>query len=332
MNDPFTIPDIDRLLAALHHTKGDRVPNFEIIFNSRFCDQMLGPANKGRSFWEMPPEDAVSLAQLVGQDAIVCSLATAFPPEGSVLSMAELRPFLAQPPDREAVRRKLRSCHRAVKGTKVGVAVRLTGPMTAVYMSTGPIAIQSFMLHLYDQPEMISAFMDKVVELTLAIIETAKPENFDLFYIGDDLCDNSGYLISPAMVAEIWAPRYRKIIDAAHACGKPVINHCCGKQAPLLPYLIEWGVEATHPLQSGANDIFAVKRQYGDKITLVGNIAVATLSFGTREEVIAETREKLAKLGTDGGYVACSDHSIIDSVQPENFLAMVETVHRFGRY
>ncbi len=332
MTDPFTIPDIDRLLAALHHVKGDRVPNFEIIFNSRFCNEILGEANDGRSFWDMPPEDAVSLVQMIGQDAIVCSLATAFPPEGSVLSMAELRPFLAQPLDRRKFCQKLRSYRRATKGTKVGVAVRLPGPMTAVYMATGPIPIQSFMLHLYDQPEMINAFMDKVVELTLQIIETVKPENFDFFYIGDDLCDNSGYLISPAMVDEIWAPRYRKIIDAAHDCGKPVINHCCGKQTPLLPYLIGWGVEATHPLQSGANDIFEVKRQYGDKITLVGNIAVDTLSFGSRQQVIAETREKLAKLGTDGGYVACSDHSIIDSVQPENFLAMVETVHRFGRY
>ena len=59
------------------------------------------------------------------------------------------------------------------------------------------------------------------------------------------------------------------------------------------------------------------------------------LSFyqiGTTDEVRAETREHIERLSTDGGYVVCSSHSIIDSVIPENYLAMVDETHRVGVY
>ncbi len=107
--------------------------------------------------------------------------------------------------------------------------------------------------------------------------------------------------------------------------------HCCGKQAAILPYLVEWGVNAVHPLQPNANDIYAVQAEYGDKLTLVGNIDVAgVLTYGTPAEVRASVKEHIERLGGRGGYVVCSSHSIIDCVPPENYLAMVEATREYG--
>jgi uroporphyrinogen-III decarboxylase len=197
-------------------------------------------------------------------------------------------------------------------------------------MACGPIPIQSFMLYLYDKPDLIAAMMERFVDYSLSIIAAIKKSDFQFYYIGDDLSSTTGPLISPDMIAQVWAPQYERIIRAAQETGKPIVNHCCGDQSPVLPYLLDWGVEATHPLQPGANDIYAVREQYGNRITLIGNMDIAkALSFGTEEEVAEETMEHIQRLGKDGSYVVCSSHSIIDSVIPENFLAMVRTAMEY---
>ena len=91
--------------------------------------------------------------------------------------------------------------------------------------------------------------------------------------------------------------------------------------------------ELRNRIEEMENDIYEIKAQYGDKITLVGNIDVASvLSFGTPTEVRESTREHIERLGADGGYVVCSSHSIIDSVPPENYTAMIEATKEFGTY
>ena len=82
-----------------------------------------------------------------------------------------------------------------------------------------------------------------------------------------------------------------------------------------------------------ANDIYEIHQERGDDLTLVGNIDVAgPLSFGTAEGVRQEVREHIDRLASGGGYVACSSHSIIDSVIPENFMAMCDETHKYGIY
>jgi len=317
--------DIKRLLAAIKGGKADRTPNFEIWIGPRTIAHVFGKNDYAADFWSMPPAEAVELAKRIGQDAIVCSLAPALPPDGSILSEADLAAWAAKSPDLEGMRSKLKSYIAATEGTGLGVVLRIGGPLTQTYMSCGPIPIQSFMLMLYDQPELIDACMKLYSSWTLQMIEGVKDLPFHLFYIGDDLCDNSGPMIHPNMIAQVWAPVYKRIIAAARASARPVICHCCGKQDPVIPYWLEWGVEACHPLQSGANDIYAFKRKYAGRICPVGNISVGLLSSGTPAQVREDARRHIDELGLAGGYVLCSDHSIVDSVIPENFMAMIET-------
>jgi uroporphyrinogen decarboxylase len=319
--------NIARLLAALRHEKLDRVPNFEVLIDARTCTHILGPRGKPR-LWHMPPEDAVELVQAVGQDAIPCKLAYMLG-DASVSSHDDLD--AAEAPDPSCHVERLQRYADAVAGTDVGVCVCLSGPFTLSYMTAGPISIQSFMYMLYDAPDLVERMMDHYTDYFVGLIETIAEMPFDFFYIGDDIGGTSGSMFSPEHMARFWAPRMEKYIQAAHAVERPVMFHCCGDESTVLPYLAQWGVEAIHPLQPVANDIYAVHEQYGDKLTLVGNINVAgVLSYGTPEEVRQDTGEHIERLAGDGGYVVCSSHSIIDCVPPENYLAMVEATHEFG--
>jgi uroporphyrinogen-III decarboxylase len=209
----------------------------------------------------------------------------------------------------------------------------LSGPLTLTYLALGPVSIESFMYLLYDERELVERLLDVFLDYHLRLLAAIRELPYHFHYIGDDLCSTTGPLISPNEIEGLWAPRMGRLVEAALSTDRPVIIHCCGMQAPILPYVVKWGVNAVHPLQPGANDIYAVKREYGDRLTLIGNMDIAgVLLNGTPEQVRADTREHIERLAGDGGYVVCSSHSIIDSVPVENYLAMVGAAVEFGRY
>ncbi len=324
--------DKRRLVAALNHERFDRVPNFEVLLDGRATRHILNLPASGDtiSSWTLSPEQAVKLMQSVGQDAVVCSLTWPGAAEGTIVTSADFQKVT--PPDPAAARETMAPYLQAVEGTKMGLCARLSGPLTLAYMAAGPVPIESFMYMLYDDMALVEGMMDVFLEYHLGVIAAIADLPFDFFYIGDDVSSTTGPLISPRHIKEIWAPRAARLVAGAKSIGKPVVFHCCGMQEPILPYLLDWGVNAVHPIQPGANDIYAIKKRYGSNLTLVGNIDIADeLSFGSKEDTRRSVRKHIDALA-DGSYVVCSSHSIIDSVQPENYLAMCDETHRYGGY
>jgi len=322
-------PRIERLLAALHHEKLDRVPNLEATLNAPACSALLG-RSVDCGFWDLSPADAVRVSQRAAQDAVYCSLTWGVE-SGTIRSAEDVEAI--RPPDPQLARQKLRTYLDAVAGTEMGVIARISAGFTLTYMAIGPIPIQSFMLELYDRPEMVERLMDIFVDYHVAVIDAIRDLPYHLYYIGDDISSTAGPLVSPDVLERLWAPKAERLVRAALDTGRPVIFHCCGMLSPILPYLARWGVNAVHPIQPVANDIYAIHQEYGERLTLIGNMDVAgVLTFGTPDEVREDTREHIERLAGDGGYVVCSSHSIIDSVPPANYLAMVQAAQEFGRY
>ena len=223
--------DIRRLLAALNHEKGDRVPNFEIIIDNRATRHILGlpPGDERITLWTLPPKEAVRLARAVGQDAVPCSLTWTACEDGSILTHEDAD-RITVPDPRDAVA-KLQSYLDAAKGTGVGVCARLSGPLTLTYMALGPVPIQSFMYLLYDNRSLVERMMDMYLDYHLRLIEAIRHLPYHLYYIGDDVSSTTGPMISPKDIAALWAPRTERLIRAALGTGRPIIFHCCGQQA-----------------------------------------------------------------------------------------------------
>jgi uroporphyrinogen decarboxylase len=321
-------PDIERFLAALWREPADTVPNFEIVIDSRSLSHILGTPTS-ENLWSIAPEKRVEAVTAVGQDVIPCPLHAGIP-DGSLQSEADVEAL--QFPAPSEARRRVQACLDAVSGTGIGVCTCITGPLTAAYMAWGPVPIESFMYLLYDNEPLAARLMDRFTEHYRAVLDAVADMPLHVHYIGDDVGGSAGPLVSPSHMSDLWAPRARSLVDLAHASGKPVLFHCCGDQSAILPYLVEWGVEAVNPLQPPVNDIYAVHEQYGDRLCLVGNVdAGGVLTFGSPDDVRKDTREHLERLAGDAGYVCGSSHSIIDSVPPENYLAMVETIHDYKR-
>jgi uroporphyrinogen decarboxylase len=96
---------------------------------------------------------------------------------------------------------------------------------------------------------------------------------------------------------------------------------------------IEIGFDGFHPVQPQCMDIGEVKAYLQGKMAVLGNIDCRTLLVtGTPEEVRETVKETISIAAPGGGYIMTSSNSVHPGCKPENYMAMVETLHEFGKY
>jgi len=327
-HDPRT-PNIERLVGAMRRQKTDRVPNFEDMIMARGTSAILGkPCSDNRS---LPIEDAIELARRTGQDAVM-RMGDSLPyVEGLFCDWSDIERW--RPPDYSDFRTTLEGDCRALAGTGIGLGLNLCGPFFIMYLAAGPVPIQSFMLKLHDDLPFVERLLDLQLRDQMRKLEMVMDLPISFFSIADDTCDNKGFMCHPDLMDRVWAPRIKKLVDLVQQKHVPVHWHCCGKLDGVLPYLVRWGIDCVQPVQPACNDIYALKQQYGDRISFRGNINIeGVLAFGTPGEVKADVREHIERLAGDGGYIVASSHSVTDAIPPENYWAMVEATWEFGAY
>ena len=103
---------------------------------------------------------------------------------------------------------------------------------------------------------------------------------------------------------------------------------------PIIDMIMETGIDGLNPIEPAAGmDIGYVKRKYGDRVCIVGNIDCGELlSRRPVGEVIAAVKKCIAEAAPGGGFMISSSNSIHSSVRPENYRAMVETAKAIGSY
>jgi uroporphyrinogen decarboxylase len=79
-------------------------------------------------------------------------------------------------------------------------------------------------------------------------------------------------------------------------------------------------------------DIRAMKRDYGDRICLFGNVDLNILGLGTPEDVDREVYELIRDVGPGGGYILTSGNSMASYLKPECVMAMSAAAKKYGGY
>jgi uroporphyrinogen-III decarboxylase len=106
-----------------------------------------------------------------------------------------------------------------------------------------------------------------------------------------------------------------------------IAYHTDGYVIPIIPDLIEIGLDVLNPIQPASMDPAEVKTKYGKELCFWGTIdEQKTLPFGTPEDVANEVRHRLDTIGRDGGLIIGPTHSVQLDTPPENFWAMVDTI------
>ncbi len=139
--------------------------------------------------------------------------------------------------------------------------------------------------------------------------------------------------MSPQMYKEIIQPSHKRLFDYWHSKGLKNIVHSCGYVAPLVPSMIEAGMDCLQAMEVKAGmDLVELKKNFGDKIAFMGGMDVRPMVSNDRDAIVAELKKKLPAAMAGGGYTLQSDHSIPPQVEYETYKFFVETGLEMGKY
>lgn len=153
------------------------------------------------------------------------------------------------------------------------------------------------------------------------------------------LCGASGSLVfqSPKIFRELALPVLKHVTALAFEMGIPTHVHSCGPEK----LLVKIAAEETHltvidPLEippMGDCDLAELKRRYGDKIVLKGNLHTTEVMLrGSVEDVIAASKKAIDDAGAGGGFILSTGDQCGRDTPDANLFAMVETARTYGRY
>lgn len=185
------------------------------------------------------------------------------------------------------------------------------------------------------QPEWLHDVFDAYTRFLIGMFELARAGGLecDGAFVYGDIAYKNGPFMSPRHYREFVQPYHRRLFDAFHARGMPVIFHSDGDVRPILDDLLDTGVDCINPLESRAGmDVRELAPRYGDRLSLCGNIDVTVLATNDRERIRAELESKLGAAMPRAGYLYHSDHSIPPGVRLDTYRFVLDEVRRIGRY
>ena len=156
----------------------------------------------------------------------------------------------------------------------------------------------------------------------------------DVVLFGDDLGSQQGPMISPDMYRRCLKPFHAKLWRRAKELADVNIQlHCCGGIEPLLPDLIDAGLDAVNPVQITCDRMepMHLKQTFGDRLTFWGGGCDTRhmLTNGTPSEIREHIQTLLETWMPHGGFVFQQVHNIQANVPPENIVAMFDTIAEY---
>jgi uroporphyrinogen decarboxylase len=198
-----------------------------------------------------------------------------------------------------------------------------------------------FYLDLAESPRIVERFLDRLLEFKSAFWARALAEfgdSVDVVNEADDLAGQNGLLLSPDTYRRLIKPRHARLFAAIKKAAPRVkiFFHSCGAVRPLIPDLIEAGVDILNPIQLSAKGMnpLELKKEFGRDLVFWGG-GVDTqgiFTTGTPREIRDHVRENIEALAPGGGFVLATVHNTQANVPPQNFMAMWETLQEYGIY
>jgi uroporphyrinogen decarboxylase len=193
--------------------------------------------------------------------------------------------------------------------------------------------MQNILTDYYLEPENVHRLHEALCKLYCGYLERAVREiRPDGFFTSDDLGHQTQSFVSPGLFDEMIKPYYLRIGEVLEKHHLHWWLHSCGNNTPLLPALIEAGLDVFHPVQKGAMDEQAVARDFGDKLSFLAGIDVQhTLQEKDPEGVRAEVRFLIDTFDRpDGGLCLAAGNGIVRGTPIENIEAFLDEAVRYG--
>jgi uroporphyrinogen decarboxylase len=215
----------------------------------------------------------------------------------------------------------------AVERERRCVFAKVGGPFIRLSFVRG---MEQWLLDLAAEQDFARELVERMVDHHIAIgLESLQRGNLwsTGIWIFDDMCSQRGPMMSPRTFERVFLPAYVRMIDTFKSAGaRYVCLHCDGDLRPLLPMLVEAGIDAINPVQySSGMKVGELREQYGDRLAYVGGVDnVQIMTSGTDREFTHHMAE-LSAWAQEGGVVLGS-HSIGVDIRIDRYEAYHSTI------
>jgi uroporphyrinogen decarboxylase len=206
-------------------------------------------------------------------------------------------------------------------------------PPQELFTSMGEGDFAAWWATLATEPDYVRALYEKATCTWMKNLERfarAVGDKVQIIQLTDDFGGQESLLLSVKMFRELVMPYYKRGLDWVHQNTKmKVLFHSDGAIFPLIPSLIEMGVDILNPVQISAKGMNPqrLKQEYGKKIAFWGGAADCQqfLRFAKPEEVAREVEANVRAFAPGGGYVCAGIHNLQAGIPPENIVTMFDT-------
>jgi uroporphyrinogen decarboxylase len=198
--------------------------------------------------------------------------------------------------------------------------------------------IDQILVDMAAQPEIARAILGRIRDFYCDYAERildAANGKLDIVLTGDDFGAQNAPLLSPRMWANFIGDGFERYCRLASRANVKVMHHTCGSVRPIIPLMVERGLDILQSLQpEAANmDLRAIKVEFGDRLCFQGGISIQhTLPFGAPADIREEVKDRVQALAPGGGYILGTAHNIQADTSVENVHALLKAYRELGRY
>ena len=167
------------------------------------------------------------------------------------------------------------------------------------------------------------------------VLKTGNEHKIQVISEGDDLGAQNSTILDADMLRTMIIPRMKYYFThiKKRLPQVKIFLHSCGSIRPIIPDLIDAGVDILNPVQFTAKDmeLKGLKKDFGKDITFWGGgvDTQSTLNNGTPQQVSDEVKRIIDLMSPGGGFVFAPVHNVQEDVPPENFWAMWDTLDKY---
>ena len=332
----------ERFLTALKREIPDRVPYGEFTIDETVAYNILGRPKKVSIEGQLertrvPLEDQKELSRILGRDVITFSMRAPifvekesgkdgrlFYRKGKIKTMEDLDRFPLPDPFDDELYSEARQFIEGKEEFTVVAATRF-----GIFPTILSLGYEKFCTLIYDNPELVERLLDTYVDWQTAVVDRLSKMGVDVILSTDDMAWKGGLMFSPKFFRSVVLPRMKKVSEKIAV---PWVIHSDGDITEIIEDLLDLGIAGLHPIEPNVLDMAEMKKKYGDRVCLIGNINLNTLTLGTTEDVEAEVRLRISEAAPGGGYILTSANSVASFCKTKNVIAMAEAVRKYGVY
>jgi uroporphyrinogen decarboxylase len=189
--------------------------------------------------------------------------------------------------------------------------------------------MENAMLDMALAPDLAATMLGRCADFAIALAQRACADfPLDWLWTGDDVASQTGMLMSPRTWRRLIKPHIRRVFEVGKQKGLWVAYHCCGALRPIIPDLVEMGLDVLNPVQGNCPgmDPLELKKEFGKAVAFMGGMDTQDLlPNGAASHVRRETARLLEGMTADGGgYILAASHTIPPETPDENIFALYE--------